>query len=76
MRKLFITTTIIAFSASMAMADQPAENVNNGAGGQAVKATNEALKAAGTNLGQWKKDVGLTGIGEIVSSINDDANHD
>ncbi|MEY8140573.1 hypothetical protein [Falsihalocynthiibacter sp. CO-5D18] len=75
MKKLLITTTIIAFSASMAMADQPAENADNGAGGQAVKAVNEALKAAGTNLGQAKKAAGITGLGEAVSSINDAANH-
>lgn len=72
MKKLLVTTTIVAFSASMAMADKPN---NNGAGGQVVKTVNKALRAAGTNLGQVKKAAGVTGVGETVSAINDAANH-
>jgi len=73
MKRIIIAATALALSSSMAFADKPN---NNGAGGQAVKQANQDLKAAGTNLGQAKKSAGITGIGQEVSAINQDANHD
>lgn len=75
MKNIIIAAAALALSSSMALADQPAANEDNGAGGQAVKAVNELLKASGTNLGQAKKAAGITGIGSAVSQINQDANH-
>jgi hypothetical protein len=79
MKTIIIAATALALSSSMALADQPAANADNGAGGQAVKAANEILKAEGTNLGQAIKTArdagGEVKLGKEVSAINQDANH-
>ena len=72
MKNVLIVASVIAFSASAVMADKPN---NKGSGGQAVKEFNQDLKEFGSNLGQAKKEAGVTGIGQAVSAINQDSNH-
>ncbi|MBB3713695.1 hypothetical protein FHS00_003300 [Limimaricola variabilis] len=72
MKKFMLAVSILAFSSSTALADKPNDK---GAGGQAVKALNQDLKDTDTNLGQLKKDLGITGIGSEVSAINQDSNN-
>lgn len=74
MKTFVIITAAAALSAGVAFA----EDTNpKGAGGAAVSATAQAVKEAGTNFGQWKKDVGYGGknaplgnLGSDVSNIN------
>jgi hypothetical protein len=84
MKKIIIAAAALALSSSMAMADQPAENENNGAGGQALKEVNELIKENPElfdtkGLGQPLKSGDLTGgpsLGSLVSEINQETNHD
>lgn len=74
MKRIIVVTALLAFSSSMTMAGGPN---NKGAGGQAVKSVAQAQKAAGTNLGQFKKDEGITGAqqGAFVSGLNKASNN-
>ena len=69
MKLLIAATTALALLSTAALA----EDTNpKGAGGAVVSAANQALHDAGTNLGQVKKDAGLTGaqFGGLVSTLN------
>lgn len=63
MKRIVVTVAVIALTAGVAMADKPN---NNGSGGQVVKSVNKGLKEAGTNLGQFKKTLGLMELVELV----------